>query len=92
MTAEVPGVEKDQLEISVTGSTFTLSGSRKTPEAESGSPIHRLERFGGEFRRTLDLPFDIESDQVKASLRNGILQVRLPRAERDKPRKIQVEV
>ncbi|HLS28248.1 MAG TPA: Hsp20/alpha crystallin family protein [Opitutales bacterium] len=91
VAAELPGVEKEDVEISVKGSTFTLSGSRKTSIAEEGSSGVRRERFQGKFRRSVELPFSIESGKVTASLRNGILQVRLPRAESDKPRKIEIE-
>lgn len=90
VAAELPGVDKEALEISVTGSTFTLSGSRESAITEEGSAL-REERFEGKFRRSLELPFNVESAKVQATLRNGILQVRLPRAESDKPRKIEIE-
>ncbi|MEX2381333.1 MAG: Hsp20/alpha crystallin family protein [Opitutales bacterium] len=91
VAAEMPGVDKDSLDISVTGSSFKLSGSREPAELDENSRTLRQERFQGRFTRTVELPFNVEADQVKARLRNGILQVDLPRAESDKPRKIQIQ-
>lgn len=91
VSAELPGVEPDKLDISVNGSTFTLSGSRETEQAREDAACHRQERFAGRFSRTVELPFNVDADQVKAQLRHGLLKVKLPRAEADKPRKIQIE-
>src|SRR5690625_4634262 len=75
VAAELPGVEREQLDISITGSTFTLSGTRERTETGEDARTLRRERFDGSFRRSVELPFNIETDQVKATLRNGILQV-----------------
>lgn len=91
VSTEIPGIEKDSLDISVSGSSFTLSGSRQPADPGKEGSYLRQERFQGRFNRSVELPFNVDSDKVKASLRNGILEVRLPRAETDKPRKIQIE-
>lgn len=91
IAVEIPGVQKENLEISVSGGTFTLAGSREPGELSEDCRPLRRERFQGSFRRAVELPFNVEGDKVKAKLQNGILHVRLPRAESDKPRKIQVE-
>ncbi len=88
--AEIPGVDPDKLELSVTGNTLTLRGSRKPIEVEKGWNYHRQERDSGEFRRALTLPEMVDSTKVQASFRNGVLEIQLPRAEQAKQRKIQV--
>ena len=90
LTAELPGVEPDDLDISVLGETLTLSGSRNLGEAEEGVKYHRRERSQGEFNRTVELPFTVDSDRVDAKFNNGVLHVMLPRVEEEKPRKITV--
>ncbi len=88
--AEVPGVGSEDLEISVHGQTLTLKGKRSGPETGEGVHLHRRERLVGEFVRTLQLPFRVDSDKVEASLKNGILTLRLPRPAEDQPRRIAV--
>jgi HSP20 family protein len=90
LTAELPGVEADDLDISVLGETLTLSGSRNMGEAEEGVKYHRRERSQGEFTRTVELPFNVDSERVDAKFNNGVLRVLLPRVEEEKPRKITV--
>lgn len=89
VTAELPGMEIGDIEISVVGNTLTIQGNRKLEEHER--TWHRRECPYGEFTRTLDLPFTIDRDKVEARLNKGILAINLPRAEEDKPRKIPVK-
>jgi HSP20 family protein len=91
ITAELPGVNPDDIDISVVGETLTLSGSRKSEEQDEGARYHRRERGFGEFTRSVQLPFQVKVDDVDATFNNGILQVQLPRAEEDKPKKIAVK-
>jgi HSP20 family protein len=91
VTAEIPGVDPEQLEISVVNETLTLSGERNLAELAEGEKYHRRERGYGRFSRTVQLPFRVAADKVEASFTNGILQISLPRAEEDKPRKIAVK-
>ncbi len=91
VTAELPGVESNQLDVSVNGDIFTISGTRETGESRENQAWHRRERFSGKFTRSVQLPFQVESDKVRARLKQGVLQVILPRAEADKPRRIQIE-
>lgn len=92
VTAELPGVEADNINISVTGDTLTLSGNREVEEIEEGATYHRREREVGSFTRVFQLPFQVESDAVEALFKNGVLRISLPRAESDKPKKIAVKV
>ncbi|MCD6285579.1 MAG: Hsp20/alpha crystallin family protein [Anaerolineae bacterium] len=90
ITAELPGINLDTLEISVHSDTMTLSGERNPEELGEGEAYHRRERSYGQFRRAFQLPFQIAADRVEATYDKGVLQITLPRAEADKPRKIQV--
>jgi HSP20 family protein len=91
ITAEVPGTEPEDVKISVVESTVTLTLSRKLEPEGPGRSFHRRERTDGRATRTLQLPFRVDADRVEATIRNGILQVRLPRSEADKPRTISVK-
>jgi HSP20 family protein len=91
VTAEVPGIEIKDLEISVVGETLTLSGERKAEEVKEDMHYHRQERGYGEFTRSIELPFPIDPNQVEAVLEKGILTVTLARTEAAKPKKIVVK-
>src|SRR5215213_4522578 len=89
ITAELPGVKEDDLDITVHRDTVTLQGQRQQqPEAAQG--YHRRERRSGSFGRTFSLPFQVDPDRVEATLRNGILTLTLHRPEQDKPKRIRV--
>lgn len=91
VTAEVPGVGAEDIDISVVGETLTLSGTRNPDELQEGSRYHRQERGSGNFSRSIQLPFPVNVEGVEASFKNGVLQINLPRAEEDKPKKIAVK-
>lgn len=88
VTAELPGLKTEELEISVVGNTLTVHG---TPTPEEERDYHRRERLNVEFHRTIDLPYEVDQDKVEAKLDKGILAIALPRAEADKPRRITVK-
>ena len=89
ITAELPGVKEDDLDITVHRDTVTLRGLRQDlPEGAHG--YHRRERRTGSFGRTFSLPFNVDPDRVEATLRNGILTLTLHRPEQDKPKRIRV--
>src|SRR3984893_17797375 len=86
--AELPGMNLEDLEIFVTGNTqLTVKGERKPMVANKGTQ-HRQERSFGKFVRTLALPFPVDDSKVDARLENGILNLRLPKHEAARPRKI----
>jgi HSP20 family protein len=91
LTAELPGVKAEDIDISVENELLTLRGSRQQNEPEEGVTYHRRERRCGSFSRTFRLPFQVDADAVEATLENGMLNVVLPRAEADMPRKIAVK-
>jgi len=91
VNAEVPGIDVEDMEISVVGETLTLSGARKSEDLEEGVRYHRQERGYGKFNRSVELPFPVDIDKVEATFKNGVLQISLPRSEADKPKKIVVK-
>ncbi|OJX47344.1 MAG: heat-shock protein Hsp20 [Chloroflexi bacterium 44-23] len=90
ITAELPGINPDELEIKVIGETLTISGSRPSQEQNDDVQYHRQERGFGNFVRSIQLQFPVETDRVEANYEKGILKIWLPRAEQDMPRKILV--
>ena len=90
VTAELPGVGADHLEISATEDSLTIRG-RREPEVD-GETIawHRRERNYGTFSRTIELPFRIDPDKVQARFANGVIEIELQRPEADKPKRITI--
>ncbi|HEY7663896.1 MAG TPA: Hsp20/alpha crystallin family protein [Xanthobacteraceae bacterium] len=86
---ELPGLEKDKLQIEAKENTIRISGKKSVTYPE-GVSVHRRERVSGEFDRTLSLPVGLDPDRIKAEYRDGILALFLPRADRDKPRAIKI--
>ena len=87
---EVPGIKKSDLQVQVKGNTIRLSGSKSVTYPDKAG-VHRRERLSGRFDRAMTLPVEINADAVKAECRDGVLALYLPRAERDKPRSVQVQ-
>ncbi len=90
--SEIPGLTLDELDVSVTGRSLTISGERKIPTEDQQVRYHRREREAGKFRRQLNLPSDVNSEKVQAKYRHGILMMVLPKAESAKPKKISISV
>jgi len=91
VTVELPGINPEEIEISVKNDTLALRGSRAPDEVQEGETYHRRERGSGSFTRSLQLPFQVASDKVAASYEKGVLSITLPRAEADKPKKITIK-
>jgi len=89
IVAEAPGLKKDELDIQVRGRTIQITGAKTVAYGDRAS-LHRRERTTGRFSRSLNLPVEIDADQIKAEYRDGVLAIYLPRAERDKPRAIKI--
>ncbi len=90
--AEVPGVEKENVNISLTDNTLTIKGEMKKEEEVKEEDCYYSERSYGSFARTLNLPAKVQADKVKASFQNGILEIHLPKVEEAKPKEVKVEV
>ena len=91
VTAELPGVNPEDIDISVQNDTLILRGNREPEEVHEGRTYHRRERGSGGFTRSLQLPFQVNSNQVEAAYEKGVLSIALPRAEADKPKKIAIK-
>lgn len=91
LMAEIPGVDAEDINISVTADSLTITGIRKPIEGVKLEQYHRREQRYGEFTRVVQLPYTVNSDGVDASVSNGVLRIFLPRAEAEKPKQITVK-
>jgi HSP20 family protein len=89
LIAEVPGINKSDLELQVKGRTIRLAGNKTVKHPENAS-LHRRERLAGRFDRSVTLPVEVDPEGVKAECHDGILTLFLPRAQRDKARSISI--
>jgi len=89
VVAELPGVRKEDLDLQVRGDTLRIKG-KKSVAYEGEASVHRRERGAGEFDRTLTLPAQLDAAKVSAEYRDGVLTVRLPRAESERPRSVAI--
>ena len=88
---ELPGMRKEDIEISLHDGMLTIAGERRT-ETQDGEKAERSERYVGKFRRSITLPTRVDANKVSATYKDGILTVTLPKAEEAKPKQIQVSV
>ncbi len=88
--AELPGMNKDDIKITLSGDTLTISGERKQESEKKGRTYYRIERAYGKFQRTVTLPTDVESDRTKASYKAGVLELVLPKSEKSRAREINI--
>ncbi|EMM75018.1 Hsp20/alpha crystallin family protein [Leptospira weilii] len=91
ITALIPGVEPENLEITISGNQLHLNGETPTNAPKSTQGVNRAERFHGKFHRTLELPTEVDSEKTVAEFKNGVLILTLPVRESVKPRKIQIQ-
>ena len=89
MKVEVPGIEKEALNVKVQGNYLEISGSRKS-DAPNGYTSHRVERGITSFTRSFTLPSDVDTEKVEAQLTNGVLTLALPKSEAAKPKQISI--
>lgn len=92
ITAEIPGVQAEDIDISLEGNLLTIRGTKQQEAEEKTERVHRYERIYGAFERSFTLPASVEPKDIKAGYDNGVLTVTLPKSERAKPRQIEVEV
>lgn len=88
---EVPGVKPEDIEVTLHGGVLTIKGKRDRTDEQKGETYHWQERIYGEFVRSLRLPEDVKEEAVEAHYRDGVLELRLPKAEESKPRRIAVK-
>jgi HSP20 family protein len=92
VTAELPGMKKEEIDVSLHDGSLSISGERKREEKFAGAETYREERFVGRFQRTLTLPSAVDGAKVKAQYKDGILTITLPKAEEAKPKQIEVNI
>lgn len=96
ITAELPGLTDKDVDVSVTGDLVTIKGEKKSEKEEKGEEegreFHRVERMSGSFQRSLRLPFDIDADNVKADVKDGVLTVTIPKPPEIKAKTKKIDV
>jgi len=87
----LPGIDPNELEVSLTGQVLTIRGEQKEAELPQGARYHLRERTAGRLERSIRFPLPVEADDVDARYEHGVLTVRVPKAEEVKPRRITVQ-
>lgn len=90
LSAEVPGVKKEDLDISLTENTLTLQGTTKHEEKEEKGDYYRHEIVSGEFSRAINLPSAVDTDRVEATFQDGMLKIKIPKVNKSKRRHIEL--
>jgi len=92
VSLEIPGARENDISVSITGDLLTVRGERKLERELEDESDHRLERAFGKFERTIQLPMPVQSDKVRATYRDGVLEIKLPKVEEVKPKEIKVDI
>lgn len=92
VTAEVPGVDKKEVKVSVVGDVLTISGEKKTEQRDEKKNYYRIERSYGSFSRSFTLPAEILVDRISADFKDGVLNITLPKTEEAKVVEKQIEI
>jgi len=92
LTLELPGVSEKDVSVSITGDLLTVKGERRFENEIKEQDLLHVERAYGKFERLVQLPMAVQADRVKARYRDGVLEIRLPKAEELKPKEIKIDV
>lgn len=92
LKADVPGISKDNLEVSFTDNVLTLRGERKEEKEAKEKSYYRFERWSGSFERSFEFATEIDAAKAKASFKDGVLELVIPKAESAKPKQVKVEI
>src|SRR3954468_23660080 len=92
LRADLPGMGEDDVKLEIEDRVLTLSGERKSETSEKTEGFYRLERANGAFSRSLTLPEGIDSDAISATFDKGVLEVRIPKPEEVKPKRVEIQV
>lgn len=92
LRADLPGLDADDVHLEVEDRVLTVSGERSSEHEERREGLYRTERSFGHFERSLTLPEGVEPDQLQASFEKGVLEVRIPKPEERRPRRVQIAV
>lgn len=91
VTAEIPGVDADDIDVSIDGRRLTIKGEKKQENNEDDENYHRIEQSYGYFDRSIDLPCEVDSEKVDAKFKNGILKLKLKKTKESEPARIEVK-
>jgi HSP20 family protein len=89
---ELPGLSKGDIKVSVRNDVLSVSGEKKAEKSEQKENLHRVERSYGYFKRSVALPVEVDSEKVKATFKDGVLKITLPKVESRKPKEIPIQV
>jgi HSP20 family protein len=89
--ADLPGVDVKDIDISIVGNVLTVKGEKKQEKEEKGESYHRIERSYGRFSRSISLPAEVNPEAVEAVYKDGVLKLTIPKAEKSKPKKIEIK-
>lgn len=92
LRTDVPGVREEDIAVELDGNVLTVSGRRQAEHDEDRKGFHRVERVYGEFSRSLTVPDGVDADKIEASYDRGVLEVRVPKPEQAKPRRVAINV
>lgn len=91
VSAELPGINEMEIQVTMTGDLLTIKGERSQEREMEDENYHRVERLYGKFERHIPIPVPVQSNKIKATYRNGVLEIHLPKAEEVKPKEIKIE-
>jgi len=92
LSFDIPGVPEKDVHLTITGDLLTVRGERRFEQEASEGNYHQVERIYGRFERSIQLPMTVQADKVTAKYRDGVLEVKLPKAEEVKPREIKIDL
>ncbi len=89
--AELPGLETKDIDVSMSGDVLTIKGEKKKAEEKKDEHYHCCERYSGSFQRSFRLPVGVQGDKVRATFKDGVLTITLPKAEQAKKKQIEIK-
>jgi HSP20 family protein len=92
LSFDIPGVSEKDVQLTITGDLLTVKGERRFEREATDNTYHRVERVCGKFERSVQLPMAVATDKVKATYRDGVLEVKLAKADEVKPRQIKIDL
>ena len=92
LRADLPGISESDVNVELDDNVLTISGERKSETEQRSKGVYRVERASGSFSRSVTLPEGVDAESIQANFDNGVLEIRIPKPEQPKPRKVQISV
>ncbi|MBN2569965.1 MAG: Hsp20/alpha crystallin family protein [Deltaproteobacteria bacterium] len=92
ISAEIPGIGKDDIKVDIADGVLSIRGERKQEKEEKGKKFHRIERVYGSFRRSFSLPDNVDESKIKASFKDGVLSLSIPKTPEKEPKAIDIKI